>query len=570
MARRRNTLADDTAALLELLRQRENLLRQRDIQLNEHQAQLARRDQALAARDAALAARDAELAARDQALAARDAELAEQQQTIAELRRFNDALSHRLHLALRRVYGRMSERVDASQLLLFGELLGQAAAVIEKASAPPEAVGRPARRAKGHGRQTLPDDLPRHRLEHPVTPEELSCPCCNGARVRIGEEISEQLDYAPASLFVVQHVRPKYACPHCEKGGVVTAERSSAGVVIAKGLPGPGLVAQVIVSKFCDHLPLHRQEAIFARHGVHLARSTQCGWCRGAADLLTPLVELMAREVRASRVIHTDDTPMPVQAKGRGRTRTGRLWVYLGDHEHPYITYEYTPSRRRDGPARWLENFKGYLQADAFGGYDGIYASREILEVACWAHARRKFHEARGSDPQRSHRALALIRLLYDVERDASELDAQGRMRMRQERSAPRLLELHGWLEQEREAVLPRSPLGSAISYALHNWEALTRYSTDGDLSIDNNAAERAIRPLAVGRKNYLFFGSDAGGRSGAVLYSVVASAQRHGLDPFVYLRDVLTTIGSTPLSKLEQYLPDRWKARQLQELAAD
>lgn len=501
----------------------------------------------------------------------------EQQATIDHLHRENTGLSHRLDLALRRIYGRSSEKIDAKQLLLFGQAMQQAAQAMAGLTAHQDQTASPATtpQHKGHGRRPLPADLPRHRLEHPIDPHELTCPCCDQPRVRIGEEVSEQLDYTPASLFVIQHVRPKFACPRCGAsggGGVATADKPDAGQVIDKGLPGPGLVAHVITSKYADHQPLYRLEGMLARHGVEIARSTMCGWMKASAELLTPLVKLMAARIRGSKVIHTDDTPVPVQEKGRGKTKEGRLWVYLGDPRHPYIVFDYTPSRNRDGPRNWLKDFEGYLQADAFGGYDGIYASQEVVEVACWSHARRKFYDARSSDPARSHHVLAVIRLLYDVEREAKELDVEQRLALRQERSCPLLDELHPWLQRELlpgAGVLPKSPMGQAIGYAINQWEALKVYTTDGDLAIDNNAAERAVRPVTVGRKNYLFFGSDAGGRTAAMLYSLTASAKRHGIDPFVYLRDVLATIGSTPVSELDQFLPDRWRDQQLKEIAA-
>ena len=257
---------------------------------------------------------------------------------------------------------------------------------------------------------------------------------------------------------------------------MVTAERPSECQVIEKGLPGPGLVAHVITSKYVDHQPLYRLEGMLARHGVTIARSTMCGWMKAAADLVTPLVAVMAQRVRGSKVIHTDDTPVPVQAPGQNKTKTGRLWVYLGDSRNPYIVYDYTPNRSRDGPTSWL---KGYLQADAFGGYDGIYATQEIIEVACWAHTRRKFYDARKSDPARAHEALALIRLLYDVERHAKEMDTPQRMALRQEQSVPLLDRFREWMDQRRDAVLPKSPMGAAIGYALNQWKALVRYATD-------------------------------------------------------------------------------------------
>ncbi len=543
----RNSLSADLQTLRTMLHEREAQLRQRDDLLRE----------------------------RESALALRQAQMAEQQQTIEQLQRLNQGLSHRLDIALRRLYGRSAEKIDPQQLLLFGQAMAQAAdrvhALAHGQGHPEE---EPSPRSKGHGRRRLSErypDLPRHRLEHPVAPEDLICPCCDRPRVRIGEDVSEQLDYVPASLFVIQHVRPKLACPHCEEGGVVTAQKPVDGQVIDKGLPGPGLVAHVITSKYADHQPLYRLEGMLARHGVDLARSTMCGWMKGAADLAAPLVALMASRIRQSTVLHTDDTPVPVQDPGRGQTKTGRLWVYLGDDHGPYTVFDYTASRRRDGPHTWLKDYQGYLQADAFGGYDGIYATQNVVEVACWAHARRKFFDARATDSPRAHHALAMIRLLYDVERQAKDLDAPDRLALRQQRAVPVLTQLHDWLQLQRDQVLPKSPMGAAITYALNQGDALVRYATDagGVLAIDNNRAERAIRPLAVGRKNFLFLGSDTGGRTAAILYSLVASAKRHGLDPFVYLRDVLARIGATPISQLEPFLPDRWRQQQLDNLTA-
>jgi len=497
--------------------------------------------------------------------------LAEQLATITQLQQANAGLSHRLDLALRRLYGRSSEKIDPTQLLLFGQMMQERARPIEALADHQDHPRQHPSKHQGHGRRPLPADLPRHRIEHPIAPEALTCPCCAQARVRIGQDVSEQLDYVPASLFVIQHVRPKLACPKCEEGGVAMAERSAEGQVIERGLPGPGLVAHVAVSKYADHAPLYRLEGMLARHGVQIARSTMCGWMKAAADLLAPLVKLMGQHIRGrgSKVIHTDDTPVPVLCPGKGKTRTGRMWVYIGDTcGGPYIVFDYTPTRSRDGPTSWLGDYQGYLHADAFGGYDGIYATGKVIELACWAHARRKFHDARLSDPEHAHQALGLIRLLYEVERQAKELDAPARQRCRAEQSAPLLEQLHDWLRAQRDTALPKSPMGTAIGYALNHWDALNRYVVDGDLAIDNNVAERAIRPLVIGRKNYLHLGSDTGGRTAATLYSVIASAKRQGLDPFVYLREVLAMIGSTPINQLDQFLPDVWKQKQLEEIA--
>jgi transposase len=336
------------------------------------------------------------------------------------------------------------------------------------------------------------------------------------------------------------------------------------------------------------HLPLHRQERILARHGIDLSRSTMCGWARQCAAALKPLHERMVSRLRLSKVIHTDDTPVKIQDRQLDRTRTGRFWVYLGDRMHPYTVFDYTPSRSRDGPRRFLEGWSGHLQADAFGGYDGIYAGEvggAVTEVACWAHARRKFYDARDSDPGASHQALAYIRLLYAVETEARQranalrkeraltseeagrspgapLCAELTLALRREKSASRLLEFKTWLESQQASrgghVLPKSPMGQAIGYALNQWEALCVYAADGDLAIDNNAAENALRCVAVGRNNWLFCGSDNGGTTAAILFSFMATCRRHEIDPFTYLRDVLTRLPDTPINEIDQLLPDR------------
>ncbi len=428
--------------------------------------------------------------------------------------------------------------------------------------------------SSGHGRRRLPDSLPRQRVVHELSHAERACPDCGHERTRIREEVSEQLDYQPAALFVTQHVRGVYACPHCE-GQVATAAKPEQP--IDKGLPGPGLLAQIITSKYGDHLPLHRLERIFARHGLELARSTTCGWMAACAERLGPLVEWMRAEVLQSHVLHTDDTVLPVLDKSREQTRQGRLWVYLGDRDHPYVVFDYTPNHARDGPARVLADYHGYLQADAFSGYDGIYlgSGGAILEVACNAHARRKFYEARTSDAARSHAALAWYRQLYAVEHTATEQIGQReraagapvpateaealRLELRQRQALPVLTDFHGWLVEQQRQVLPKSPMGQAIAYALKNWTALCRYTEAGCLSIDNNAAEREMKKIALGRKNFLFAGSDTGGQTAAVLFSLISSCQRHALDPFAYLREVLTQLPALPAERLSELLPDRW-----------
>ncbi len=466
-------------------------------------------------------------------------------------------MQHWLEQLLRQRYGHKSERLDENQLFLFAvEMAGTGQPV------PPERPSAaPKPKPEGHGRQRLPQSLERRRVVYDLPEQERQCPECQGVLRHIGEEISERLEYVPASLHVIEEVCRKYACP---KGcTVVTAEKPVAP--IDKGLPGPGLLAHVAVSKYGDHLPLYRQEAIFARQGVELSRQTMCRWMRECAELAHPLVDLMKRRVLSSKAVQTDDTPVAVLDPELPHTRTGRIWTYVGDPEHPYTVYDYTPNRSRAGPDAFLKGFRGYLQADAYSGYDEIYkdAGRGVTEVACWAHARRKFFEAQSSDLMRSTVVLAYVHLLYEVEHEARDqcLKADERRALRQARSKPILADIKAYLERERPKVLPKSPEGQAISYTLSNWAALERYSEDGDLEIDNNGAERSLRGVAVGRKNWMFFGSDNGGRTAAVLTSLVATCKRHHMDPFAYLRDVFERINAHPKNRLEELLPDQWLA---------
>jgi transposase len=475
-------------------------------------------------------------------------------------------LEQRMQLLLQRIYGPRAERIDPNQLPLFGEEVSEQGLKAEPETEPEGAPETPKRR--GHGRKRPSRELKRVRLEHDVPEAEKFCAGCNMEKKRIGEEISEQIEYEPASLFVIENVQPKYACPCCQEG-VIMAKKPAQP--IEKGLPGPGLIAHVAVSKYCDHTPLYRQESQLARQGANLSRKTLCGWVLAAADLLAPVVERMKAGLLASKVIHTDDTPIRVQDNGDG-PYTGRFWVYLGDGAHPYTVYDYTPSRRRDGPMTFLEVFKGtqeqprYLQADAFGGYDVLYEKDSgVLEVACWAHCRRKFHEARNTDVVRAHQMLGWVRLLYRIETEAKEFCPQDRYALRQEKARPVLDDIGEWLLAEYPRVLPKSPIGEAVQYALNQWNALKRYLDDGDLAIDNNAAENAIRPIALGRKNYLFLGSDRGGRAAACFYSLIASAKRHGIEPFFYLRDLLLRIRTHPQDRLEELLPDSWKRQIVQ-----
>jgi transposase len=509
-----------------------------------------------------------------------------QQEQLSSATRKISQMEHQLQQLLHRLYGRSSEKLDPKQMALFAEMLKQLEAQNPPAE-PDPVLAAPAAHHTGHGRRRLAPDLPRQRVVHDLPEEEKPCPCCGQMRTVIGQEVSEQLDFEPAKVKVIEHVRLKYICKACEQnaaeGGpqITTAEKPLSP--IEKGLAAPGLLAYVIVSKYSDHLPLHRLERILERHDIDIARSTMCDWMRQSAEAIKPLHGLMIADVLASKVIHTDDTPVNVLDRQLDKTRTGRFWVYLGDEAHPQVVFDYTPNRRRDGPMTFLKDWgkdaRRYLQADAFGGYDGIYAGQaggHVVEVACWAHARRKFYEARNSDHKHSAQALAYIRLLYDAENQAQQQFAaqeqsadarvlsEIRRELRQKLSAPRLEEFKTWLEGLQAAnggpVLPKSPMGQAITYALNQWDALKVYTTDGDLNIDNNAAENALRRVAIGRKNWLFCGSDNGGATAAILFSLIATCQRHHVEPFAYLRDVLTRIAAHPHHRLAELLPDQWK----------
>jgi transposase len=488
--------------------------------------------------------------------------------TIRLQEREKAAMLHRIEQLIRQMYGRRSEKIDPAQLLLFAAQAMEAAASDAQAEAKADEPSTP--KKKGHGRQKPPVELPHIPMEYPVADADKVCAECGGEKKRIGEKITEQLEYAPASLFVIDHIQPVYACPCCQQGVVVAPKPAQP---IEKGLPGPGLLAQVVVSKYGDHLPLYRQEDIFERHGLELSRQTMCGWVLASAHLLEPVVEAMKRSVLDSKVIHTDDTPVTAREPGQKGTHKSRFWVYLGDGGHPYTVYDYTPSRKRDGPVAFLDGFFGtkdkprYLQADAFGGYDGIYTAggdgiqdRVVLEVACWAHARRKFHEARTSDAVRAHAMLGWIRELYKIERDAKELDAIERHARRQDNAKPILDAIEKWFDAEQPCLLPKSPIGEAVQYARNQWTALTRYLDDGALAIDNNAAENALRAIAIGRKNWMMIGSDRGGRAAATLYSIVQSAKRHAIDPFIYLRHLFLRIPTHANKEIHLLLPDHWK----------
>ena len=407
-----------------------------------------------------------------------------QSATLTAQQREIEQLKHYVALLLRARYGPRSEKVDPNQLALFDVQSNENAddGVAPQALPDDTSLNVVVREhcRRGGGRTALPEDLPREQVEHDLAEHEKLCPECGQMRERIGVETSEQLELVPAQLKVIEHIRHKYACRHCQEH---VARAPAAAKPIERGLPGPGLLAQLVVSKYAEHKPLYRFEDELARYGVEISRGTLCRWARCVADLVTPLYELMAARVRSSRIIWTDDTPMPVLDASLPHTRTARLWVYCGDRANPYIVYDYTASRRRDGPVEFLKDFTGYLQADAYGGYEGIYAAGAVKQVLCWAHARRKFFEAKESNEE-AHRALAFIAMLYDVEREAKEFTPERRLKLRRARSLSILERFQIWLAAKERDALPKSPLGQAIGYVLPRWDGLVRYCEDGELSI--------------------------------------------------------------------------------------
>jgi transposase len=488
---------------------------------------------------------------------------------VARLRAENATLRGKLDAALTHRFGRRSER---------------------RKPPPGPAADNPARRRDPHGRAALPAHLERREVVHDLTEAERLCPGCGRSRYPIGTQTSEQLDLEPARFFVTRTIRKSYACRHCDPTAVPAEQRlRTAGPPqvgpIAKGLCGPGLLAHVITAKFADHAPLHRLCGQLARSGVTVARSTLGDWLARAADLLTPLYRLMHRRLLRSRVLHGDDTGVKLRIPGADRCRKAHLWVAIGDADFPYVVFDFTAGYTADGPERFLAGYTGYLQADALAQYEGLYGEGRGRHVCCWAHARRKFVAAADGGDERANRALELIRRLYAIERDLPPLlmpsddplaterrrqrEEQRRYR-RQQRAEPVLAALKTWLDEQQPQALPKSPLGQAIGYALNHWEALRRYLEQGYLAIDNNLSERTLRAIALGRNNWGVIGSESGGHTAAVLYTMVGTCLHLGTDPFAYLREALPglfALGRGPTAEqLSYWLPDRRLLRRARE----
>jgi transposase len=493
-------------------------------------------------------------------LQARDAELYAKTLHIEKLKA-------QLALLRRARFGRSSEKLDGEieQLeLLIGDLEeGVAESSARTEAATPATPSAPKRERAQPVRLPLPEDLPRERVEHPAA---CACPACGGTNLtRIGTDEREVLEYVPSHFKVIVHARPKMSCRDCEK----ITQPPLPSLPIERGRPGPALVAHVLVSKYCDHLPLYRQSQIYARAGVDIERSTLSDWVGRMAFHLLPIAEAIATHVRAGPAIHADDTPLPVLDPGSGKTRTGRLWVAVRDErpwgsaEPPAVFYRYSPNRRSEQAEALLEGCRGFLHADAYAGFNTLYRPdpltgvARLVEVACWAHARRKIYDVHHvTKSPAAKELLERIAELFAIEDGIHGQPPEKRQAVRTDRAVPLLTVLKTRFEETLAKISRKSTLADALRYSLSRWDALTRYTTDGRLDICNNAAERAIRPLALGRKNWLFAGADTGGERAATIYTIIQTAKLNGLDPEAYLRHVIARLDDHAAKRIAELLP--------------
>ena len=468
-----------------------------------------------------------------------------------------DDLNGQLYYLKRQLFGKKSERLDPAQRLLFENLYDEIKAKVQQQQ--PETKKPKTRSNANHkGRRPLPDDLPRKVIEIEPVEQEKVCPVCHKPKQRIGSEETEKLEYVPASFYVKKYVRYKYACKDCQSQISIG---NLPAMAIDKGIAGEGLLAHIITSKYNDHNPLNRLEGILKRHGVDINVSTMCDWVAKCADLLEPLVKRMHKKILESPKINTDDTPIPVKSKKRkGSTYNGYLWAYIGDKGN--VVFDFTPNRSREGPMKFLGDYGGFVQADAYSGYDEFFRQSDATEVGCHAHARRKFEYAMDSDPVRAAHMLVLWGRLYEIERKAKgdNYDSAQLLEARQKEAKPILSDIKIALDEYKDQVLPKSPTGKAITYSLNQWEALNRYVDNPILDIDNNISERTLRMVVIGRKNYMFAGSEAGAERAAIIYSLVASCKLNGIDPYLYFRDVLERVSIHPAGKIDQLLPSNWE----------
>jgi len=504
-----------------------------------------------------------ETAAREEAqriLAQRDELLAQKDCLIA-------SLTARIKWLEDNLFGVKSEKnvilppAATSQLDVFGP---QEEATAEEAKEESkDAVAPRVRRPKP--RQPIPANLPRRRVVHDLPEAEKSCSCCGNPKTMIGEDVSEKLEIVPAQFTVTQHVRPRYACNCCKNSGISQAPLPA--FPIQRAAAAPSLLAYLLLAKYADHMPLCRLERLFERHGIDMPRSKTSAWMMEIAALLRPLHELMIRRVTGrSAVIGADETPIKMldPASGKHRTKQCYLWEYRGDELAPYTVFDFRESRGREGPLKILAEYKGFLQCDAYAVYASLRRKEGLgyTQVGCWAHARRKFVETLAGGDDRARGAIEIIQGLYGIEKKVKDLSNEERQIVRGKESVAVLARLREWLEARLDA-LPGSPLGKAVGYALDNSAELTVYTTDGRLPIDNNAVERSIRPIAIGRKNWLFAGSERGGEAAAIFFTIIESARRANANLWQYIKDLLHRLPGHPVNRLEELLPDRWQQSQ-------
>jgi transposase len=507
--------------------------------------------------------------------AERHEQLAEQQS-----KRANDLYVENLHLQLelerfrKWYYGPRADRLqssaDLTQMLLnFAEEMDRKPLNLGDVPAGTEAQEEVRRVKRRKGRRNLAnfENLPVTTHVHELNEAERACPCCGIERKEIGTEESWQVEYLPGHFVRIHHLRRKYACAGCEDNGhnpqIETAAKPE--TAIDKGMAGPGLLAYIATSKFSDYTPLYRLEDVFERQGFEISRATQSVWCGDMGDLAEPLWELMAERVRASHVVATDDTIMPMLSKGK--TANARMWVYVGDDGYPYNVFDFTLNRGRDGPKYFLKDYRQVLLADAYGGYNGVVAGNEITRAGCWAHLRRKVIDAEKAAPEIAREAIERVRALYAVERQSKDASVEERLKLRQQQSAPLLAQLRERLLTWKEQLLPKHPMAEAVNYALSQWTELNVFCSDGAVSIDNNVSEREMKRVVLNRKNSLFVGNPRGGRTAAILASLTSTCRRHDIDPQLYLTQLFTNLSQVRKSELPNWLPDRWKRLQAARL---
>jgi transposase len=472
------------------------------------------------------------------------------------------ALQERIKGYIRRIYGRKSERIDVTQMVFDDIILAAEKCLNPNEPAPhPDIVEEKVQehiRRKHPGRKALPPEL--ERIEHYLDIPEKDKKTADGKdRPIIGIDISEKLDYRPAVLVVHRYIRPKYGA-NDDIEGIGVKQHPPVEGPIDKCLAEPGLLAHVIVEKYEHHTPLYRQELKFERLGIELSRNTMSGWVVKCAGALKPLYERMREVMLSYDIVLNDDTPVKVLDPGSGKTHQGYLWCTVAAEGLKYTMYNFTMSRGREGPSEFFKGYKGYLLKDDYAGYNELISNEEIVEIGCWTHARRYFVEAQDTHPKAANEVLVMIAGLYNIEKRIKNDTADERLKMRQKESRPKLAKILLWLRKNKKTFLPQSPINKAIAHALKIRCTLTRYTNDGRLPIDNNLAENGIRPIALGRKNWLFLGSEDGGETAAILMTFCTTCRKLKINTWAYLTDVLRRINTHPMSRIDDLLPDHWQ----------